>query len=317
MGKAIILSGGSRAQDLTARKENVLVGKTYVGADADLDPGTGIMPDRGAVNASLNCGESYTIPAGHHNEGSVIRANALSRQTPASASAGQVINGYSGWVNGEKIQGSVADRGNLQNGGYGAAGNYIAINAIPEGWYHGSPRVQIPTANLMSALGITADKLKKGITIGNVTGSWEGWVDPTCTIYDNGTWGGGAAGLSSGAMGGVGSTYPVITPDIKFTDYKTLHVQVYVGISYTGDDWWEESDIDGFYVWDANKNSWGYMGHFGPNAHQAGTFYNELTYDISGWDFRGTLKFENRSSKMSAGNSVAGPTGISKIWMTK
>ena len=90
-----------------------------------------------------------------------------------------------------------------------------------------------------------------------------------------------------------------------------------MSISYAGDNWWMESDIDEFYVWDANKNDWKYMGAFGPDAHKAGTFYKELTYDISGWDFRGVLKFENYSSKMTPGDSTPGETGISKIWMTK
>jgi hypothetical protein len=237
MGKAIILSGGSRAQDLTAKKENVLAWKTYGGADADLDPGTGIMPDRGAVNASLDCGKSTTIPSGYHNGSGVIRANALSGQTPASASAGQIISGYGGWVNGAKVNGTVVDRGSLQNGSYGASGNYIAINAIPEGWYHGSPRVQIPTASLMSALGITPENIKKGVTIGNVTGTREGYTDSPLLIHNY------APFKSSGATE---YKYPW-----QNYDFWSLHNSANPGEDYVTGSWWTTNNLynDGFSGW--------------------------------------------------------------------
>lgn len=303
-----------------ASSGDILSGKTAWVNGSQL---TGSMPNRGAVSQALAAGGSYTIPAGYHNGSGKVAANSLASQTSATASAGNVVSPYTGYSNGSKISGNIVNRGQAQ---YGkdccvSSGN-LYIRYLPTGAYYSggaswAPEARIGTSTLMNMLGIKPENLKSGVTIGNVTGTWEGWVDSTCTIYDNGTWGGGATGLSSGAMSGLQSTYPIITPNIKFTDYSTLHVQVFVSISYVGDDWWMESDIDEFYVWDANKKAWKYMGAFGPDAHKAGTFYKELTYDISGWDFRGVLKFENYSSKMTPGDSTPGETGISKIWMTK
>ncbi|MFR2534890.1 MAG: hypothetical protein ACLS95_06670 [Clostridia bacterium] len=67
---------------------------------------TGTMVNRGAVNSSLNCGQSYTIPAGYHNGSGKITANSLASQTQATADASKILKGYTAWVNGNKITGN-------------------------------------------------------------------------------------------------------------------------------------------------------------------------------------------------------------------
>lgn len=67
---------------------------------------TGAMTNQGAKTSSLNCGGSYTIPAGYHNGSGKVTANSLASQTSATATAAQISNGYTAWVNGFKLTGT-------------------------------------------------------------------------------------------------------------------------------------------------------------------------------------------------------------------
>ena len=68
----------------------------------------GSMPNRGSAGTSLNAGGSYTIPSGYHNGSGKVTANSLSSQTQANAGAAQIRSGYTAWVNGSKITGSLS-----------------------------------------------------------------------------------------------------------------------------------------------------------------------------------------------------------------
>ena len=61
------------------------------------------------MNANLNCGQSKDIPAGYTNGGR-ITANSLASQTPANATAAQILAGYTAWVNGNLINGIAEKR---------------------------------------------------------------------------------------------------------------------------------------------------------------------------------------------------------------
>lgn len=89
-----------------AADSHVLEGKTYYNKDAKTRR-TGAMPNRGAANQILNAGQSYTIPAGYHNGGGRITANGLAIQTPANAPANRISAGYTAWVNGVLVTGSM------------------------------------------------------------------------------------------------------------------------------------------------------------------------------------------------------------------
>ncbi len=82
----------------------VLEGKTYYNSNPKIKR-TGSMVNHGAVSLSLNAGASYTVPAGFHNGGGKVTANSLASQTPATATAAQIINGQTAWVNGSKLTG--------------------------------------------------------------------------------------------------------------------------------------------------------------------------------------------------------------------
>lgn len=65
----------------------------------------GTMANRGAPTNGLNCGGVYNIADGYYSGGS-ITANSLASQTPANATAAQILAGYTAWVNGNLINGN-------------------------------------------------------------------------------------------------------------------------------------------------------------------------------------------------------------------
>lgn len=69
---------------------------------------TGTMTNCGAVTSSLNCGGSYTIPAGYHNGSGRVTANSLASQTAGTATAAQIFSGYTAWVNGTRLAGTAS-----------------------------------------------------------------------------------------------------------------------------------------------------------------------------------------------------------------
>lgn len=151
----------------------------------------GTMPNNPAQNATLKCGQSKIIPKGYTPGGTILAAN-LASQTPGTATAANILSGKTAWVNGSKVSGTMANRGQAQYGGWGEAGDYYAINALPEGAYFKSGASWAPEARckkdiVRNALGIRADKIKKGEVIAGITGTWEGYVsDGVNDLYNRG-----------------------------------------------------------------------------------------------------------------------------------
>ena len=123
-----------------AADSQVLVGKTYYNTDAKTKR-TGTMPNQGAKTASLNCGSSYTIPAGYHNGSGKVTTNSLASQTDATARAGDILSGKTGWVKGSKVTGTLAtmagqtitpsaSQQTVNCSGKKMTGN-VVVNAIP------------------------------------------------------------------------------------------------------------------------------------------------------------------------------------------
>ena len=91
------------SSDATAGTGHILTGKTAYAGGKKI---TGTMPDQGAKTASLNCGGSYTIPAGYHNGSGRITAGSLASQTGATAQAQHILAGQTAWVNGSRVTGN-------------------------------------------------------------------------------------------------------------------------------------------------------------------------------------------------------------------
>lgn len=110
-GKVIVGADGEPITGTLALTGNagtgdVLSGKTFYNADAKTKR-SGTMPNQGAKTTSLNCGGSYTIPAGYHNGSGTVSANSLASQTSGTATAGNILTGKTAWVNGNKITGTM------------------------------------------------------------------------------------------------------------------------------------------------------------------------------------------------------------------
>lgn len=90
-------------------------GQVLTGYEAWVNGGrvTGTMANQGAKTAALNCGGSYTIPAGYHNGQGKVTANSLASQTDSNAAAGDILSGKTAWVKGSKITGNIASQGPL------------------------------------------------------------------------------------------------------------------------------------------------------------------------------------------------------------
>ncbi len=143
---------------------------------------TGEMPNRGAINQTLNAGGSYTIPAGYHNGSGKITVNSLASQTSANAGAGQILSGYTAWVNGNKITGSMANKGNL---------NWSGSNttySVPAGYYSGGTLDSRPSYNNGYNAGVSAadnrvntnsTNYKSGYNAGVSAGKNTGWSSKT------------------------------------------------------------------------------------------------------------------------------------------
>ena len=103
-----------------AAVSEVLAGKTFSNSNGVGLVGT--MANNGAINANLNAGQSHTIPAGYTTGGRVT-ANSLASQTVGTATANNLSNGVTAWVNGVKITENGTDVNNSYNSGHSAGYN--------------------------------------------------------------------------------------------------------------------------------------------------------------------------------------------------
>ena len=101
------------------------------------------MANQGAKTSSLNCGGSYTIPAGYHNGSGKITANSLASQTSATATAEQILSGQTAYVNGNKVTGSMTYQG-AKTSSLNCGSSYT----IPAGYHNGGGQV---TANSLAS----------------------------------------------------------------------------------------------------------------------------------------------------------------------
>lgn len=155
-------SSGQMLEGVTA----VSKGKVYEGS----------MPNNGGIGTvTLAAGESEQIPYGF-TEGGTVKAKTLAEQTGATAAANQIAANQTAWVNGVKVTGSLAERGQAQYGTPALTASYLAINALPEGIYRKNgaswaPEARCDINTLRAVLGINAARILSGTTMCGVAGT--------------------------------------------------------------------------------------------------------------------------------------------------
>ncbi|WP_432628986.1 hypothetical protein [Brotaphodocola sp.] len=215
IGQIVLGSGNATASD-------VLKGKTFTNSGGvEL---TGTMPDHSTKDSLGGINSNYpNVPIhkgsygqfctptesserlfavrpdkGYWNGDTYVGAPATTK-TVTPSTAQQTISPDSGGVLEKVVVGAIPNQKNYGYGGFGQGDGYYSINALPEGYYrkmsggNWEPEARISKDTLRSALGITADKIKKGAVIAGITGTWEGYVAGSGDLYNK-----GALGLGGG-----------------------------------------------------------------------------------------------------------------------
>lgn len=177
MAECILMKSGSSADldVVTAGTGDVLAGKVIV--DKDGDPISGTMPNKGAWTSRIGVNGKAVIPAGYHNGAGYVD-QAITNRGAVSAALG--INGTytipEGYHNGAgKVTQNIATMGAQTV----TPGNSQKVVSCSGKYMTGN--VTVPAVS-----GLVAANIKKGVTVGGVTGTWEGYVAGNTDIYNRG-----------------------------------------------------------------------------------------------------------------------------------
>ncbi len=239
-GVTNIGGGGIGSDEVSATKDTVLSGKTYVGADTNDEIGTGTMANNGANgNQSLNAGNSFLVKKGFHAQNFSVGANSLASQTPGNAGPGAILTGYNAWVNGNKVLGSIpiqgadeaADRSWATNWSTWGGGEIFL--GVRNGHYlNGVNWIRYNLANFV------AGNIKKGVNIGGIVGTFEGYVPTSTDLYLRGnnikSWyalsnskGLPTATFDAGQITPQYNTCQIKADNINLTGYRYLNIEGY------------------------------------------------------------------------------------------
>jgi hypothetical protein len=165
----------------------VLSGKTYYNTNPK-SKRTGSMTNQGAVSIKLNAGEGYTVPSGFHNGGGKVEANSLASQTGGTATAAHILSGQTAWVNGAKVNGGIPWQ-NAEIGGTDRAWSQGYSN------WAGTINLRVRNGHYLNGVNwIEQDipeyqpwNIKKGVNIGGVVGTFEGYIPGSTDLYYRGS----------------------------------------------------------------------------------------------------------------------------------
>lgn len=179
MAECILMKsgGGTGSDECNAARSDVLAGKTAVTKDSNDDPAAGTMPNKGAWTSRIGVNGKAMIPAGYHN-GSGYVDQAITNRGAVSAALG--INGTytipEGYHNGAgKVTQSIATMG-AQTVTPGNSQKVVSC----------SGKYMTGNVTVSAVSGLTAANIKKGVVVGGVTGTWEGYVATPTDIYKYG-----------------------------------------------------------------------------------------------------------------------------------
>lgn len=217
--------GGGNLDEITASAEHVKSPYTFMNSEGDIEEGTMVdrenwgaavgmndhvtvpegyhdgsgevygptVTQRGAWTSRLEINGKVMIPEGYHN------GNGYVDQDISTLSEQKVVpklSRHTLWTANQYMTGNVIIEPipNQKNASTRAVSNGVNQQGlyfyIPEGYYlpdgTGNSWVYQTLAEVAKALGITADKIKKGVTLCGVTGTFEGWVPVATDLYYNG-----------------------------------------------------------------------------------------------------------------------------------
>lgn len=119
--------GGATSDEVTAKKEDVLTGKTTITADSNNTVVSGTMPNNGAFNRTLGINGSITIPKGFHNGTGKISQNVQTRAGETFYPAGYNMTvSKNQWLTGDLIVHAITQSGLIAENILG--GKTITIN---------------------------------------------------------------------------------------------------------------------------------------------------------------------------------------------
>ena len=136
----------------------------------------------GAVSQVLNCGGSYTIPQGYHNGSGKVMVNSLASQTDANASAAQILSGFTAWIKGNKVTGSMPNRGAL---------NWSGSNTtygVPAGYYSGGTLDSRPSYTNGYNAGVSAADNRVNTNSQSYKSGYNAGVAAKTSQYKTGDW---------------------------------------------------------------------------------------------------------------------------------
>ena len=174
--------GGKVTANSLASQTGVESGKTAVGK-AQMLTGyqgwvnglrvNGEMPNQGAWSKTLNCGDSYTVPAGYHNGSGKVTANSLASQTSGTADASKILNGYTAWVNGTKYTGNYVPPS--------ASGSKTFTLSCYKDVDHENGIRTIINTNLTAKVDVSGSNITLTLTGGSIENTTFMWIDDQWT----------------------------------------------------------------------------------------------------------------------------------------
>lgn len=193
MAECILLKsgGGEGSDDCTAIKEQVLTGYTAITKDSDDEAALGTMADNKNWTGRIGVNGKMAIPKGYHNGAGYVD-QAITNRGAVSAVLG--INGTytipEGYHNGAgAVKQSIPTLGG-QTINPSSAQQIVSSN--------GKYMTGNVTVNAVSNL--NPSNIKKGVVVGGVTGTWEGYVAAPNDLYKYGAIGAYGIGVRNGTF---------------------------------------------------------------------------------------------------------------------
>lgn len=185
---------GKYGSDGNLKASHLVGGEIGYGANGRVE---GTAANRGSVTKTLAAGESYTINEGFFSNGK-ITAKDLESQTDGTATAADIITGLIAWVKGKKITGIMAKAADSKKTTLTSTDTRPVIQQTRQtsgdarvwavknadnterlcilnpvaGFWAATDIIGVTLANVATALGLTAAKLKKGESVCGLTGTY-------------------------------------------------------------------------------------------------------------------------------------------------